>query len=246
LGIQNQIDQLFTLDKKILTEVCEVGSSPFGSLPFPQISGEIQYFDCDAQTQTLLYSGNGLEGLSQQLDAISVLVKTGIKAACDSASTVIMPDARFEQFKASRQLVITWGTKYPTQGGSLWHTYLPNPLPDLNWCKDFDRLQHEKGNIYGHVEWENSKIPTGIYCSSEEEVARILLTLIRLSAAKPTLNELGQPKVVIQKGNSSKRNIQVRPLKAVRVAISEIATDGEISSVQCFTPPLGGCFPAII
>lgn len=239
IGIQNQVEQLFKLDKQILMEVCDVGS-------MPDISGKIEYFDCDAQTQVLLYSGNGLAGLSKQVDALSSLVKVGIKAACDATSTVIMPDARYEQFKAVRQMEITWGTKYPTQQGSLWKTYLPNPLDGLDWCQHFESLQVTKGNIKGHVEWENSKIPTGIYCETEEEATRILMYLVTLSNATPTLNKFGQPKTVITKGNSSKRIIQERTLRAVRVAISEIGEDGNVSSVQCFTPPPQGCLPVII
>lgn len=246
LGIQNQVEQLFKLDKQILTEVCEISSSPFGSMSFPEISGQIEYFDCDAQTQTLLYSGNGLEGLSKQVDALSTLVKVGVKAACDSGATVIMPDARFEQFKASRQLQITWGTHYPTQKTPLWTTSLPDPIGGLDWCQHFESLQVTKGNIMGHVEWQNSKISTGIYCETEEEAKRILLYLITLSNTVPTLNRFGQPKVVITKGNSSKRIIEERTLRAVRVAISEIGEDGNVSSVQCFTPPPGGCLPTII
>lgn len=246
IGIQNQIEQLFSLDKKILTEVCEVGSSPFGSLPFPEISGQIEYFDCDAQTQTILYSGNGLTGLSKQVDALSTLVKANLKAACDASSTVIMPDARYEHFKAVRQLEIVWGTHYPTQKTPLWQTYLPNPINGLDWCQHFESLQVTKGNVKGHVEWENSKIPTGIYCETEEEATRILMYLITLSNAIPTLNRFGQPKIVITKGNSSKRIIQERTLRAVRVAISEIGEDGNVSSVLCFTPPPEGCLFTII
>lgn len=244
LGIQNQVEQLFKLDKQILAEVCDIDSSPFGSSP--DISGQIEYFDCDRTSQIILYSGNGLQGLSNQVNALTTVVKTAVQAACDSGSIVVMPDARYEHFKAVRQLKITWGTRYPTQQGSLWDSYLPNPLPNLNWCDHFEQLQVTKGNVKGHVEWENSKIPTGIYCETEEEARRILLYLVTLSAAIPTLDASGQPKIVIIKGNSSKRIIQERTLRAVRVAISEIGEDGNVSSVQCFTPPLEGCFPTMI
>ena len=239
LGIQNQMEQLFNLDKQILAEVCDIDSSPFASLP--DISGQIEYFDCDRTSQVILFSGNGFQGLSNQVNALTEVVKTGIKATCDTGAIVVMPDARYEHFKAVRQMKITWGTKYPTQQGSLWDTYLPNPLLNLNWCDHFEQLQVTKGNVKGHVEWENSKIPTGIYCETEEEARRILLYLVTLSAAIPTLDAFGQPKIVIIKGNSSKRIIQERTLRAVRVAISEIGEDGNVSSVRCFTPPLEGC-----
>jgi hypothetical protein len=247
LGIQNQIDQLFKLDKKILTEVCEIGSSPFGSLPFPDITGQIQYFDCDAQTQTLIYSGNGLQGLSRQIDALATVVKVGVEASCKSSGpVVIMPDARYEEFKPTAQLEITLGTKYPSQGGSLWHMYIPNPIDTFNWCQHFENISVTKGNIYARLEWANSKIPTAAYFESEEEAERVLRYLATLSTTKPTLNEFGQPKVLIQKGNSSKRNIPVRTLRAVRAAASTFGADGEVASVKCYTPPPEGCRPTII
>jgi hypothetical protein len=242
LGIQNQIEQLFALDGKILTEVCDTNSSALlGSLPFPEISGQIEYFDCDRTTQAILYSGNGLEGLSKQVDALSTLVKVGVQATCDAAAFVVMPDARYEQFKAARQLQITWGSRYPTQQGSLWHSHVPNPKENLNWCDHFEALYHIKGNVYGRIEWENSKVPTALYCNSEEEAKRVLRYLVTLSSAIPTLNELGEPRILIQLGNSSKRNIQDRNLRAVRAAIAEIGSDGEVSAVKCYVPPAEGC-----
>jgi hypothetical protein len=248
LGIQNQIDQLFKLDKHILTEVCQTNSTPFGSLPFPEISGKIEYFGCDYATQAILYSGNGLEGLHQQINALTEVVKVGVKASCDSGGVAIMPDARYEQFRASGQLAITWGTQYPTQQGSLWHSYIPNPNNELNfnWCEHFEQLTITKGNIYGSLEWENSKVPTGIYGNSIEEITQLLLYFASLSKSPATLNQLGQPKVVIITGNSSKRNIQENTLRAVRVVISEIGEDGNVSSLKCFTPPPEGCLPSII
>jgi|GEM_PF-3098336 len=245
LGIQDQIDQLFNLNKNILTEVCEIGSSPL-PLSFPDISGEIQYFDCDGQTQTVLYSGNGLQGLSKQIDAVSVVVKEGIKVSCDARAIVIMPDARFEQFRPTAQLQITLGTRYPTQQGSLWHMHLPNPIPQLNWCEHFERIAVTKGNIYGRLEWANSKISTAAWFESEEEANRVLRYLTTLSTAVPTLNQEGEPKVLIQKGNSTRRNIQERSLRAVRAAASEFQADGEVVSVRCWTPPPEGCLPTII
>jgi len=249
LGIQNQIDQLFGLDKQILTEVCEIGSSPFGSMPFPEISGQIEYFDCDSNTtQTILYSGNGLEGLHRQMDALTTVVKVGVKASCESTEpVVIMPDARYEQFKPSGQLQITLGTRYPTQQGSLWHLYIPNPLDVFNWCEHFELLRLTKGNIYGRLEWANSKIPTAAYFESEEEARRVLLYVAKLSTATPTVDELGQPKILIQKGNSSKRrNIETRTMRAVRAAASTFGENGEVSTVKCYKPPPEGCLPTII
>ena len=247
LGIQNQIDQLFSLDKKILTEVCEIGSSPFGSLPFPNISGQIEYFDCDNQTQALLYSGNGLQGLSRQIDALATVVKVGVEASCKtSGPVVIMPDARFEEFHPTAQLEITLGTRYPSQGGSLWHLYIPNPIDSFNWCQHFEQISVTKGNIYARLEWANSKIPTAAYFESEGEAERVLRYLATLSTAIPTLNEFGQPKVLIQKGNSSKRKVTVRTLRAVRAAASIFGADGEVASVKCWTPPPEGCTPTII
>ena len=242
IGIQNQIDQLFGLDKKILSEVC--GIAEVGSMP--DISGKIEYFNCDYSTQAILYSGNGIKGLSSQVDALSSLVKVGLKASCDTSAIVLMPDMRSEQFKASRQLVITWGTQYPTQKGSLWHSYIPNPIDGLDWCKDFENLSVIKGNIFGRLFWENSKMHTGIYCESEEEVRRIITQIAAFSNAAPERNEEGLLNPRITKGGKVKRRPSVRTLRAVRAAIVEIGADGEPATVQSFVPPVGGCLPTLL
>ena len=246
LGIQQQIEQLFNLDKNILSEVCGTQSSLFGSTTFPEIAGRIEYFDCDAQTQTILYSGNGLEGLSNQIDALVEVVKVGVAASCNSASTVIMPDARFENFVPTGQLAITLGTNYPTQNSSLWHIYLPNPRPDYNWCEDFEEISIMKGNIYARLEWEGSKIPTGAYFQNEEEAIRVLKNIALLSTAVPTLNNMGEPKVFIGKGNSVKRDIPERAVRAVRAVATTFEPDGKVASLKCYIPPLGGCGPIIM
>jgi hypothetical protein len=243
LGIQNQIEELFKIDKQILTEVCETNSLPM-SVSLPDISGQIEYFDCDAKNQTILFSGNGLEGLSNQVNALATLVKVGVKAACDSGSIALMPDARFEAFNVTRQLMIVWGDKYPTQNGSLWQSYLPDPIEGLTWCKDFENLYTKKGDVYGRLNWENSKIPTGIYCESEEEVIRVLKYLATLSKATPTLRANGELKITIIKGDTPKR--QQRNVRVVKAVIAEIGSDGEPSSVKCFIPPPEGCLPSII
>lgn len=245
IGLQNQIDQLFGLDKKILTEVCsitEVGS--FGSLP--DISGKIEYFNCDYSTQAILYSGNGIQGLSNQVDALSSLVKVGLKAACDTSAIVLMPDMRSEQFKVSRQLVITWGTQYPTQKGSLWHSYIPNPIDGLDWCTHFENLSCIKGNILGRLFWEGSKIHTGIYCQNEEETRRVISLLGAFSNASPELDNEGNLNPRISKGGKLKRLPAERNLRAVRAAIVEIGADGETESVICLKPPPQGCLPTLL
>jgi len=246
LGIQNQIDQLLNLNKNILTEVCDIGSSPFGSLPFPQIQGKVEYFDCDHSTQAILYSGNGLEGLSQQIKALTTIATKNLKATCDAMGIVIMPDARFEQFRPTGQLQITLGTRYPSQNGSLWHIHIPNPIDNLNWCQHFEQISQTKGNIYAQVEWANSKIATGSWFETEEEARRIMRYIITLSTAHPTLNQLGEPKILFQNGNSTKRDIAVRSVRAVRAAASQFGDNGEVSSVKCYIPPPEGCLGTII
>jgi hypothetical protein len=246
VGIQNQIDRLFDLNKNILTGVCEIGSSPFGSLPFPQIEGKIEYFDCDHSTQAILYSGNGLEGLSQQIQALTIIATKNLKATCDAMGIVIMPDARYEGFTPTGQLQITLGTRYPTQNGSLWHIHIPNPIPDLNWCQHFERITQTKGNIYAQIEWANSKVATGSWFETEEEAKSLMRYIVTLSAAPPTIDKFGNPKILIQKGNTTKRDIEVRTVRAVRAAASSFGDNGEVASVKCWTPPPEGCLPSII
>ena len=245
IGIQNQIDQLFGLDKKILNEVCSIAEiSSFSSLP--DISGKIEYFNCDYSTQAILYSGNGIQGLSNQVDALSSLVKVGLKASCDTSAIVLMPDTRSEQFKATRQLVITWGTQYPTQRGSLWHSYIPDPINGLDWCTHFENLSCVKGNLLGRLFWENSKMHTGIYCQDEAEARRVIGLLAAFSNASPELNEEGLLNPRISKGGKLKRKPVERNLRAVRAAIVEIGADGESESVIYLRPPLEGCLPTLL
>jgi hypothetical protein len=245
IGLQNQIDHLFGLDKKILTEVCSITeASSLGTLP--NISGKIEYFDCDHSTHVILYSGNGIQGLSNQVDALSSLVKVGLKASCDTSAIVLMPDMRSEQFKATRQLVITWGLKFPTQQGSLWHSYVPNPIEGLTWCKDFENLSVTKGTVAARLFWENSKVHTGIYCQDEEEARRVITKLAAFSGATPEQDENGNLNPRITKGGKIKRKPAVRNMRVVHAAIVEIGSDGEKQSVISFKPSPEGCLPTIL
>lgn len=240
IGIQNQIEQLFKLEKVTLGEVCTQGTLPAAN-SLPNIAGQIEYFGCDNSTQTILFSGNGIQGLSGQVAALTTLTKEVLKASCESSCIPLMPDARFEEFKVTRQLVVTWGTQYPSQNGSLWHTSIPNPKEGLEWCKDFESLSIKKGNICGRIFWENSEIYTGSYFESEEEGWRVLQQLVALSNAQPRKNPLGEIQPRMTKGGATKRNIANKSLRAVRAAIVEIGSDGEPSNLLCFVPPRNGC-----
>ena len=238
IGIQNQIEQLFKLEKVTLGEVCASGTLPAAANSLPNIAGQIEYSGCDNSTQTILFSGNGIQGLSSQVAALTILTKEVLKSSCESSCIPLMPDARFEEFKVTRQLVITWGTKYPTQNTPLWQTSIPNPKDGLEWGKDFENLYIKKGETCGRLYWNDSNIYTGSYFESKEEAQRALVALANLSSASPHRSKDGNIQPRITEGGAVKRKPAQRTLRAVRAAIAEIGSDGEPSQVTCFVPPV--------
>jgi len=225
LGLSGQIDKLTAISTKILGEVCE---------PDAKISGDIKFLDCEGGTQILLYSGEGIIGLSTQVQALTELTKLTYAEACKTVTCVpVQPGDEFAEFDVPRQLVLTWGEEYPTQKGSLWHTQIPNPREDLDWCRDFDNLIFTKGNVYGRLLWGNSKIKSGMRCVDEDEAERILDLIAPLSVS--------EGKMRITKGGGVKLNPAVRPVRCVRAAIAQLDTEGLAVMVKCFVPPIEGC-----
>jgi len=224
LGLQSQIDRVLDFNKKILDEVCDSNT----------ISGSINFLDCEGGTQVLLYNGEGVAGLSTQVQALTELSKLTYAEACKTVTCVpVQPADEFAEFDVPRQLVLTWGEEYPTQKGSLWHTQIPNPREDLDWCHDFDNLIFTKGNIYGRLLWGNSKIKSGMRCVDEDEAERILDLIAPLSVS--------EGKMRITKGGGVKLNPAVRPVRCVRAAIAQLDAEGLAVMVKCFVPPIGGC-----
>jgi len=224
LGLQSQIDRVLDFNKKILDEVCDSNT----------ISGSINFLDCEGGTQVLLYNGEGVAGLSTQVQALTELTKLTYAEACKTVTCVpVQPADEFAEFDVPRQLVLTWGEEYPTQKGSLWHTQIPNPREDLDWCHDFDNLIFTKGNIYGRLLWGNSKIKSGMRCVDEDEAERILDLIAPLSVS--------EGKMRITKGGGVKLNPAVRPVRCVRAAIAQLDAEGLAVMVKCFVPPIGGC-----
>ena len=225
LGLSSQIEKLTAISTKILGEVCEDDA---------KISGDINFLDCEGGTQILLYSGEGVIGLSTQVKALTELTKLTYAEACKTVTCVpVQPADEFAEFDVPRQLVLTWGEKYPTQNGSLWHTQIPNPREDLDWCRDFDNLQFTKGNVYGRWLWGNSKIRSGMRCVDEDEAERILDLIALLSTS--------EGKMRITKGGGVKLNPAVRPVRCVRAAIAELDAEGLAVMVKCFVPPIEQC-----
>ncbi len=225
LGLSSQIDKLTTISTKILGEVCE---------PDTKISGDINFLDCEGGTQILLYSGEGVAGLSTQVKALTELTKLTYAEACKTVACVpVQPGDEFAELDVPRQLVLTWGENYPKQTGSLWHTQIPNPREDLEWCRDFDNLIYTKGNVYGRLLWGASKIKSGVRAETEDEAERILDLIDALSVSEGKLR--------ITKGGAVKLNPAVRSVRCVRAAIAELGPDGVPATVKCFVPPIGGC-----
>jgi hypothetical protein len=226
IGLSNQISQLTSINTKILAEVCDGEGD--------EISGRINFFDCDGNTQVILYNGDGIAGLSSQISAFTELQKLTYAKACETPVCVpVQPGDEFAEFDVPRQLVLTWGQEYPTQNGSLWHTQIPNPRENLDWCADFDNLQYVKGNVYGRWLWGGSKIKSGMRCVDEDEADRILNLIASLTTAT------GRKRFT--KGGGVKLNPAVRTVRCVRAAIAQLNSEGVAEVVQCFVPPVGGC-----
>ncbi|MEG4328295.1 hypothetical protein, partial [Microcoleus sp. herbarium5] len=224
IGLSNQIGELTKVNTKILTEVCDE----------EDITGRIDFLDCDGNTQVLLYNGDGSLGLSNQIDALTQLTKLTYAKACETPICIpVQPGDEFAEFDVPRQLVLTWGENYPTQTGSLWHTQIPNPREDLEWCRDFENLSYTKGNTYGRLLWGNSKIKSGMRCVDEDEADRILDLIALLSTATG--------KKRFTKGGGVKLDPAVRSVRCVRAAIAQLNGEGLAEIVQCFVPPVGGC-----
>ncbi|MEG5045974.1 hypothetical protein [Microcoleus sp. B4-C1] len=224
IGLSNQIGELTKVSTKILAEVCED----------EDILGQINFLDCEGNTQVLLYSGDGSLGLSSQINALTEITKLTYAKACETPICVpVQPGDEFAEFDVPRQLVLTWGENYPTQTGSLWHTQIPNPREDLEWCRDFENLSYIKGNIYGRLLWGNSKIKSGMRCVDEDEADRILDLIALLSTATG--------KKRFTKGGGVKLDPAVRSVRCVRAAIAQLNAEGLAEVVQCFVPPIGGC-----
>lgn len=226
LGLSDQVAELTALNKKILTEVCDGDDA--------DIAGSINFLDCDGGTQVLLYNGDGIAGLSSQVTALTELQKLAYAKACETPTCYpVQPGDEFAEFDVPRQLVLTWGENYPKQSGSLWHTQIPNPREDLEWCRDFDNLIYTKGNVYGRLLWSASKIKSGVRAVTEEEAERILDLIDALS--------ISEGKLRITKGGAVKLNPAVRSVRCVRAAIAELDSNGVAATVKCFVPPIGGC-----
>ncbi len=226
LGLSDQVAELTALNKKILTEVCNGDDA--------DIAGSINFLDCDGGTQVLLYNGDGIAGLSSQVTALTELQKLAYAKACETPTCYpVQPGDEFAEFDVPRQLVLTWGENYPKQTGSLWHTQIPNPREDLEWCRDFDNLIYTKGNVYGRLLWGASKIKSGVRAVTEEEAERILDLIDNLSTSEGKLR--------ITKGGAVKLDPAVRSVRCVRAAIAQLGPDGVVETVKCFVPPIGGC-----
>ncbi|WP_293335925.1 hypothetical protein [Microcoleus sp. CAWBG58] len=226
LGLSDQVGELTVLNKKILAEVCDRDDV--------DIAGQIDFVDCDGGTQVLLYNGDGIAGLSSQISAFTELQKLSYAKACETPVCVpVQPGDEFAEFDVPRQLVLTWGENYPKQTGSLWHTHIPNPREDLEWCRDFDNLIYTKGNVYGRLLWGGSKIKSGVRAETEDEAERILDLIDNLSVSEGKLR--------ITKGGAVKLNPAVRSVRCVRAAIAQLGPNGVPETVKCFVPPIEGC-----
>lgn len=238
LGLRDAINTSLQVLKQVLTKVCDI------EIEYPLIEGELNY-SCQTgtdeegnpiiETVEQAYTGLGFAGLQDQIAKLAAVNQAILDEVCELEVNnepncfPILPDGRYDEFVKTRQLSITFGQNYPTQNGSLWHINIPNPREGLTW-DDFASLEMTKGNIYGRILWDNSKVPTSAYFVSEEEARRVLAIFASYStsiASEPRITEGGQPKIMPLQ----------RTIRAVRAVVSSIDDNGDPVDLFCYVPP---------
>lgn len=154
---------------------------------------------------------------------------------CNKNCIPVAPSEQFDELPVPKQLIITFGTQYPRTSGPLWHINIPNPKEGLSWCADFEELTWTKGNVAGRIYWEQSKVWSGGWCSTEAEANRFLNAIKLLS----TSSIRGGNRIT--KSGSPKRSSTVRTVRAVSAAIVQQKANGELEVIACYKPPREGC-----
>lgn len=157
--------------------------------------------------------------------------------ASDDCSNIIplMPDERFAQIPVPTQLVLTFGTEYPTQKGSLWHMNIPSPSPAITtsgdaWNAYFEQFRFIRGgDVLVRIYWAGSKMWTGCYVKDEGEADKLVSFVASVATLEMT-------NIRISKGGRQvpPEEIEVR---CVRAVYAELLPDRKVNQLFCFTPP---------
>ena len=235
LGLQQMINIQMGITKNILSHVCN-GLKQQEIL----LTGEMNYATCTKNDDGELviveqrYEGVGLAGIQQQINSLANLNRYIITEVCKHGNLPypVFADPQFEEFPVPRQLTFTLVESrfYPYQEGSHWHMTIPNPRPNLTW-DDFEQFRFWKGEVFGKIVWENSKIWSGGYFRDADEARRILIMMESLSTAKKSGN------FRISTGGKP-RKPEVREVRAVRAVIAELSpVTGDPETVLTYVPP---------
>lgn len=198
------------------------------------------------------FSGQGVIGLSSQIAALSRQTATINQQLClnpeklqlpeqiipsqECEVIVIEPFEKYAEFERVTQLAITYipeGEKR-TAKTSRWSLNIPNPISEIDWCRDIEPLVWHKGDISLRIYWDNSKVWSGGYFNSENTINDIIPKITRLSQSTPT-------NIRISKGGSPKatyRNVTIVPVVASVVSYDE---NSNKTGLICYKKPPNGC-----
>ena len=216
------------------------------------IEGELVYDD-DCSTSTIAkkipYKGQGLTGLKNLSVAISEQLKDITELVCldneggggsNSNWVYLFPSERFARFKTESQLVLTFGEKYPTTQGSVWHIPIYNPLPadQLSWETHFENITRKHGEYFCRLFYEDTAKKISVYGESQEHLTELITNYLAPLTTEPmeTFAD-GQLRLRHSTTHNVKTKPQSRMTRCVR-AVHVTIDPGTNAVLQCvaFSP----------
>lgn len=173
--------------------------------------------------------------VQQQFQKTADLAEERCLEEADKGCTVVLPSDCYSEYKLESQLVIDFGTQYPTMRGSKWRIHIPDPIENLDWCTHFENLIWHRGQVYGRLYFQgDSRLITGGYFQSEAEAYRVLRMLEKLSKLK-------ENRIRVTKLTKPKRTIKGQQTRAVRASVVLFDKEGNVVKGDCWRPPRNGC-----
>lgn len=173
--------------------------------------------------------------VQQQFHKTADLAEERCLEEADKGCTVVLPSDCYSEYKLESQLVIDFGTQYPTMRGSKWRIHIPDPIENLDWCTHFENLIWHRGQVYGRLYFQgDSRLITGGYFQSEAEAYRVLRMLEKLSKLK-------ENRIRVTKLTKPKRTIKGQQTRAVRASVVLFDKEGNVVKGDCWRPPRNGC-----
>jgi hypothetical protein len=199
-----------------------------------------------------LIKGRGLEILSPIAEQLSAQQSAIAKSICliSNAQTESVPlfiGEKFEALPVTSQLVLRFIWKDATTRAEKilsWYVSIPDPIPcdQIDWCKHFDGMERNIGNVFASVQFGTHKNKSQCYFQKEEEAIDFMVKyIIPLSQTKPVLGNDGQP-VRIVKNGTPKRKPRNRILKCASATWVDIDPNtGEPKTTWTFKPLVKKC-----